>query len=623
MAKAPGPDDDATRYDTIPVVGPPGVRRDEPQTLGSLAPRGEGTEELDPDDVEPHAPDAPRYVLGELIGRGGMGEVRVARDTRIDRDVAVKVLRSDRPSRDLVARFLREAQIQGRLEHPSIVPVHDLGHDAEGQPFFVMKRLTGATLFQILDGGEAGARWSRRMLLSRLVDVCQAIAFAHQRGVVHRDLKPGNIMLGDFGEVYVLDWGVARILDDEHLATGIHRADLDSVQGATETAAGALLGTPGYMAPEQLRGEPIDGRADVYALGCILFELLTGQPALPHGDLAYEATLSARAHRPRGRAPEADVPPELDDLCAAATAPSPDDRLVSAEALAAGIQRYLDGDRDLIRRRELADHHAATARELLASPGTAARAGAMAEAGRALALDPTHAGAQALIGRLLLERPAEIPAEVGAAVGQARVVSAKVQLRTAARTYLAYFGLAPLLLFTTIEQPLVLVAIAALILSNAGLSLWMARRGAPIGRMFYLGLVIHAVLLATNAMLFSPFLVIPALAATSVAAFASHPTRSGPRLIVLVHALALVTPVIGELVGLLPPTFTTVGATLAITPWAVVLPATRMVWVVSLIGVTQLIAAATLVRQLRRAEEAAQQDVYLNAWHLQQLLPSG
>jgi serine/threonine-protein kinase len=504
-----------------------------------------------------------------------------------------------------------------------------MGVDPSGAPFFVMKRLTGATLYEILDkrrrgqtNPEVAARWSRRLLLSRLVDVCQAIAFAHQRGVVHRDLKPGNIMLGDFGEVYVLDWGVARILDEE--AEGdrvIHRDDLDSVQRSSETAVGSLLGTPGYMAPEQLRGETIDGRADVYALGCILFEVLVGESALPHGGAAFEATLSASEHRPRRRAPEAEIAPELDDLCAAATAPGVAERLASADELAAGIQRYLDGDRDLARRRELADGHAAAAHGLLAQPGSVARAGAMAEAGRALALDPTHRDAQALIGRLLLERPPEIPAEVEQAVVAARVESAKVQLRTAARTYLAYLALAPVLLFSTIHEPLVLIALGTLLVSNAALMATVARRSTPVGRVFYLALGIHGALLAANAVLFSPFLVLPALAATSVAAFVAHPTRSGPVAIVGVHIAALVGPLLAELVGILPRTFATHGATLAITPWAVEAPAMQLAWVVTAIGATQLVAAALLVLQLRRAEERAQHDVYLNAWHLKQLLP--
>jgi serine/threonine protein kinase len=293
-----------------------------------------------------------RYVLGEVIGRGGMGEVRVAHDSWIGRDVAVKVLRGDHTPDDVFARFRREAQVQARLEHPSIVPVHDMGVDPHGRPFFVMKRLTGATLFEIITARpEHPEHWTRRSLLVRLVDVCQAIAFAHQRGVVHRDLKPSNIMLGDFGEVYVLDWGIARV---RTRASGtIQHDDLGSIDDVTETQIGSVIGTPGYMAPEQMRGEPVERSFDIYALGCILFEILTGTTALPSGSEAFEATLNALPHRPRLRVPTADVPPELDELCSDATAPAINDRLRSVDNFARRLQRYLDGDRDEAQRQAL------------------------------------------------------------------------------------------------------------------------------------------------------------------------------------------------------------------------------------------------------------------------------
>ncbi|MBL9015334.1 MAG: serine/threonine protein kinase, partial [Myxococcales bacterium] len=153
----------------------------------------------------------PNYRLGNLLGRGGMGDIVLGHDSLIGRDVAIKQMRSEQPTTDQVSRFLREARIQARLEHPSIVPVHALGTDEAGLPYFTMKRLTGTTLAEILAKQDPPPR---PRLLRILVDVCSAVELAHARGVVHRDLKPSNIMVGDFGEVYVLDWGLARIVDE-------------------------------------------------------------------------------------------------------------------------------------------------------------------------------------------------------------------------------------------------------------------------------------------------------------------------------------------------------------------------------------------------------------------------
>src|SRR6185503_19594164 len=195
--------------------------------------------------------------MGEVIGRGGIGEIVLAHDLRIGRDVAIKRLREPHPSEGAAARFLREARIQARLEHPAIPPVHELGADDRGRPYFTMKRLAGVTLADMLEQPEP----NRQRLLRAFADVCRAIEFAHSRGVVHRDLKPSNVMLGDFADVYVLDWGLARVVGEAvaEVVTG----DIAGV----ELEPGQLLGTPGYMAPEQLEQAAEAGRpADVYAL---------------------------------------------------------------------------------------------------------------------------------------------------------------------------------------------------------------------------------------------------------------------------------------------------------------------------------------------------------------------
>ena len=340
------------------------------------------------------------YQLGDAIGRGGMGEVLAAQDLRIGREVAVKRMISSKPDSEQTARFLREARIQARLEHPAIVPVHELGVDAEGRPFFTMKRLTGRTL---------GQRQAEGMPLNRLlrafVEVCLAIEFAHARGVIHRDLKPSNVMLGDYGEVYVIDWGIARVLTDDDEPRN-RQWDIGTLDEGTKS--GALLGTPGYMAPEQIRGQRATPAADVYALGSMLFEILAGHILHKRGEAGIGSTLGNPQVSPAARFPDRAIPPELDALCFAALAEDPEAR-PTAHDLAERVQAFLDGDRDLERRRELAAEQLASAREALASDAPDARATGMRRAGRALALDPRSEEAAELVSSLVLDPPPALP----------------------------------------------------------------------------------------------------------------------------------------------------------------------------------------------------------------------
>src|ERR1700722_10930278 len=224
-----------------------------------------------------------RFETGPRIGSGGMGEVVLQMDRNIGRAVAKKMLHPyvDRPVS--IQRFIREARVQGQLEHPAVVPVHDFGLDAEGRLFFSMKLIRGRTLGDILNGlsNKSPAvvlSFSRHKLLSAFVQVCLAVEYAHKRGGIHRDLKPNNVMLGDFGQVYVLDWGLAKLtrLPETEDAEATAPKDTASSESPEMTSDGDLLGTPLYMAPEQLKGKHaiLDERADVFALGVLLFEIL-------------------------------------------------------------------------------------------------------------------------------------------------------------------------------------------------------------------------------------------------------------------------------------------------------------------------------------------------------------
>ncbi|HET9627501.1 MAG TPA: serine/threonine-protein kinase, partial [Kofleriaceae bacterium] len=332
------------------------------ETAGSA--RHGGERGSDPTDLG-HVAGFGDYELRALLGRGGMGEVLLAEDHWIGREVAVKRMRRTAPDLDAERRFLREAKIQARLQHPAVVPVHDMGRDPDGRPYFTMKRLTGDTLHDLLDQPQ-------QRLLRAFAEVCLAIEFAHEHGVIHRDIKPSNIMLGKFGEVYVLDWGVARVVGDGSANPSIQ--DIANMDG--ETQVGDVMGTPGYMAPEQALGYQMSSAVDVYALGCVLFEILTGEPLHPRGAAGAANAIAQPTVAPSTRRPERTIAPELDAACVAALAEDPAAR-PSARQLAERIQDYLDGDRDLERRRVLAAAQVAEARAALASGDPAARAHAV------------------------------------------------------------------------------------------------------------------------------------------------------------------------------------------------------------------------------------------------------
>ena len=229
-------------------------------------------------------------LFGE-IARGGMGAVLKGRDSDLGRDLAVKILlESHRDKPDMIRRFIEEAQIAGQLQHPGIVPIYELGAFGDRRPYFAMKLVKGHTLAEILAKRKTPSDGLPRFL-SIFESICQTMAYAHARGVIHRDLKPSNVMVGSFGEVQVMDWGLAKVLPRggavEDASAG-HTKDQGTVIATARSGsdsdlsqAGSIMGTPSYMAPEQARGEgdQVDERADVFALGSIFCELLTGEPA--------------------------------------------------------------------------------------------------------------------------------------------------------------------------------------------------------------------------------------------------------------------------------------------------------------------------------------------------------
>jgi serine/threonine-protein kinase len=232
-----------------------------------------------------------RYETKNLLGQGGMGEVVKAHDNDIGRNVAVKRLRPELQNADALARFVEEVRTVGQLEHPNIVPIHDAGVDDQGY-YFVMKHLEGESLEAIIgklaQGDPAAhARWPFERRVEVIRKVLEALRYAHAKGVIHRDIKPANILVGPMGEVFVLDWGIARRERSGASSAGPAAAPAPS-SSALQTQAGQVMGTPLYMSPEQTRGDVLDARSDLYSLCVVLFEFLTLKHPLEHRKTAVE-----------------------------------------------------------------------------------------------------------------------------------------------------------------------------------------------------------------------------------------------------------------------------------------------------------------------------------------------
>jgi eukaryotic-like serine/threonine-protein kinase len=320
---------------TAAPTGPPHDPAAEPRPADSHARQREGRS---------------RYTLTRLHAEGGLGRVWIARDADLNRDVALKELKPSSASHpEAWQRFVKEAQVTGQLEHPNIVPVYELDRrPGDEQPFYTMRFVHGQTLRDAAadyhrrrrGGSDDPVEWLR--LLQAFVSVCNAVSYAHSRGVIHRDLKPENVLLGGFGEVLVLDWGLAKTSEskDERLTP------IDVSKTAADvltTVSGRILGTPAYMAPEQAEGriDLIDERTDVYGLGAILFEILTGRPPHLHGDTADIVGQIIRDPTPLPRSVNSATPRALEAICLAAMAKQRSQRYPAAEELDRDIQRYL------------------------------------------------------------------------------------------------------------------------------------------------------------------------------------------------------------------------------------------------------------------------------------------
>ncbi len=567
-----------------------------------------------------------RYRIGDVLGEGGMGEVLSARDEQIGRPVAIKRLRIENPSPEIMARFLREARIQGRLEHPAVVPVHELWNEEGGQPFFVMKQLTGTTLADVvpklaLRDPRAMEEFTLQRLLRAFADVCLAIEFAHTRRVVHRDLKPANIVLGDFGETYVLDWGIARITEDTDDGHKNSFADIGTVVGEPHTVVGTILGTPGYISPEQIRGDYfLDGRTDVYALGCILFEILALQPLHPRGQAGLASALAGIEAKASARAPDREIPPELDQICIKATQVDPNDRYETARQLHDAVQHFLDGNRDVALRRDLAKQELAEARAALArGNGANERRDALRAAARALALDPTDREPADLVGHLMVEPPAETPVEVQRELDDLDRDALRASARfgtLAALAYLAFFPILYWIGFRELWYHIVGPAICVAIILDETL---IAPRYPSLSS--YIAMAGNLAMFVLFGLLVSPLVIGPGPAVIMVSLMAAHRRLIRPWQLALLTAAATLSPWLLELAGVLDARVNVSGNMLVLRTAANELdPDATLVgmfiYIVALIHLAALLARLSDDdrRKVRRA-------MHLQSWQLRQLVP--
>jgi serine/threonine-protein kinase len=569
----------------------------------------------------------PPFKAGPLIGKGGMGEVRDCLDARLDRHIALKTATTK--DNGELSRFVREARVQGQLEHPSIVPVYELGVGADGAPWFAMKRVRGDTLFEVLaqlkrGEGAAKEKYPRRRLLQAFVAVCQAVDYAHTHGWIHRDLKPANVMLGDFGEVYVLDWGLARHLEDAPpgaLPTPAPAA----VPGLT--TPGTLMGTPGYMAPEQVLGRLADARSDVYALGAILFELLTWQ-RLARGETAIELlqdTNKGCDARARQRAPEMDVAPELELACLKATEKEAAQRYATVRELHDAVDRVLAGERDVELRAEMAKRHTDAAKEAVARASSTAadelelRKTALRELGLALSLAPNHRPAlEALLGLMatpVKKLPPELDAELTAELTTLRRANSRAG-------FFAFLGIALVVgLIARVQHHWPVWIFSGLSLVTAAYAAYVTwLRPTPRKHATVVLAGLASITFMSLFIMDGPLRLVPLFMAVNTASFASTASRRQRPVITAMGLVAVLAPLLGSWWGLLPESFRFVPEGLLLYPMEEIFDAWSPAIVATAFG-GAIIAASLVVGTVRDTVSRLSQRNALQTWTLRQMLP--
>lgn len=649
--------------DTKPVTLDPSEVHEEVEAFGATLPQGQRAQRpatgnpgpaigktaparVDP---APRSLTGDRYEVKRTLGVGGMGEVLLCRDAWLGRDVAMKVMRLDiGEGSEGRGRFVREARVQGQLEHPSIVPVYDIAPSTSdgdaGAPYFTMKRIQGTTLREIFDrlaqgsgaGDDATQQLSRRKLLSALAQASLAVGFAHKRGVIHRDLKPENLMLGEFGEVYVLDWGVARqaVVAGDEAPSSV--ASLPAVlDGLPNTLAGSLVGTPGFMSPEQASGEvdALTPRSDVYALGCILFELLTLQP-LHQGNSVpalIASALTRVAPRPsevaRKDGAQEEIAPELDAICLRALALDPGARFASARELADALEAFLDGERDAALRKTLAATHLKLARAELetavAGGDDAARARGMRELGKALALDPMSEEAMQLVTTIVVAAPNELPPAAQESLKAVELSDRAASAKRAFWGYVMWTVFGPLLWWCGVKSVALELALDCALVAVALYTYWMCSTGNVQPRYMRVSLMASFGLVSLLSAVCGPLFLVPGAACVVAATFlVSLRANKLTRIYITVLALAAVlVPAALEWAGIAPRSAIFEEGVIHLVPRLAFFPAIPAQVFLTVVAIVMILNTVMLVGSSMDALVVAERKNFAMAYRLSQLLP--
>ncbi|MEZ4225271.1 MAG: protein kinase [Polyangiaceae bacterium] len=594
-------------------------------TAASAAANPEPTPSSDRDAARCRRPT--RYDDERFVASGGMGDVWLYRDQTLGRDVAVKELKPNHAAVERRRlRFVREARLQAALQHPGIVPIYDFVECDAGGAYFTMQHVQGDTLSEELarQQDKISTR-SRRQLLEALSRVCLTLQYAHERGVVHRDVKPENIMLGKYGEVYVLDWGVAKILEPAEDRPSAVRVAKDKASHLDR-----VVGTLEYMAPEQFfGGRAVGPTADVFSLGVLLFEILTAQH-FREGDEEALFPLAAKGNdmEQRLRKAEVELPPALTALCIQAAHPSPDVRPTAAE-FHARLRDYLDGVEESERMRAVAHAHVQSAQLRLnrlsdhPAPRADLQSAAIADLGRAVALDPSREDAAQILRELVDGDAQEPPPEARSTLARQRQAAQRESARASAFSYAAWIALLPLAWWMGVRSA---AAVGVLMLGPMLLVLvnvW-ALRGRRFSKPTALTtLALSFFSVAALSVFAGPYLLVPSLAvATAVTYLVAF---RGDRTITLaaqiLAPLSVAIPVALAKLGILPQSTVFQEGQARILPFAVdfSVPTTEVLFFV--VGTLLVVTANYIVSQVVRSLERSEERAVTQTFWLKRLLP--